>query len=248
MTEKEKEQLRKLFNGFVISNRKNTDGSDFVLSCVYKAYDDAKRTFRGVDQDAKEKSLRGFCSEVEAWFDDPQEDFAEWHEQACELLQNWFPMTMGQAQKIVNMTFKYMYSTAVLGVETGFVSGSIDEKYKAEEKYKDCHVALDGYILRWMKEHGGKTQKGIDSWSKIDKYEKYCDVQKELKDILEEEFAGFSPFKAEYYIWQRQMFTETARAFFEALESTTESRSADSAYYEKFFAQYEGIIEAFSKN
>ncbi len=67
-----------------------------------------------------------------------QSSFDKWHHDTCtivlEALKNKYNVEYGKAQKIVNMTFKYLY--CVLDA--------------ADEKFKYCHIPLDSIILDWI--------------------------------------------------------------------------------------------------
>lgn len=101
-----------------------------------------------------------------------QADFDTWHDQTCKQYcshmnhlnrKKYFPKkfdtTYGRAQKVLNMTFKYLYCTA---------------SYQAEvEKIVEyLHMTLDSYTLRWYKDQIVAPTKGlragdISNWSKM---------------------------------------------------------------------------------
>lgn len=125
-------------------------------------------------------------------------------------------ITYGKAQKIVNMAFKNLYCFS-------------DAQ---KEWFLFCHMALDSYILDWVKkevkvwyDQENKPVKMIKdhfpSWSNLayddnelkDKYS-YSWIQNVIRDYLKSddnkkyrgEEEGLAPFFAEFYIW-RDMVT-----------------------------------------
>ena len=73
-------------------------------------------------------------------------------------------MRLGRAQKILNMTFKYLYCT---------------ETYKTdvEKILSFLHMTLDGYTLRWYKDNVvpsyGLKKGDVPEWSKMDEKGKH---------------------------------------------------------------------------
>lgn len=119
-----------------------------------------------------------------------QSDFDEWHEKTCGDYckhmnnQNFsFKMTYGRAQKVLNMTFKYLYCT---------------DKFKRDIELLApyLHMTLDGYTLRWYKDividyinknFQEKIKKNmISEWSKMNEKCKrqYIDIQKDIRAYL----------------------------------------------------------------
>ena len=120
-------------------------------------------------------------------------DFDNWHQTICIDYCNHmnskgfsFIMTYGRAQKVLNMTFKYLYCTSA---------------YKAhvEKIIPFLHMTLDGYTLRWYKEvvikyfndnrtHGTTKLKvgDVSDWSKMNESGKhqYIDIQKRIREYL----------------------------------------------------------------
>lgn len=117
-----------------------------------------------------------------------QADFDTWHNDTCTgycdyMLAQTFPkkfdITYGRAQKVLNMTFKYLYCTA---------------SYQAEvEKIVEyLHMTLDSYTLRWYKDAIVITTPGlnagdISNWSKMNESapkHQYIDIQNRIRDFL----------------------------------------------------------------
>ncbi len=143
-------------------------------------------------------------------------NFNEWHKETCMELchrieELYGAIPYGKAQKIVNMSFKYLYC--------------FDDSQKYAGQFEECHMALDSYTLEWFmrfvlndKEHKHikKTRIAENSWSKLvcgnnDKEEySYLWFQNQIKNFLasdrnkvyvDENNEKLHPFQAEFYIW-----------------------------------------------
>lgn len=72
---------------------------------------------------------------------DKLESFDEIHKKICvnliEKCKERTNMTYGQAQKIINMAFKYLYCCK--------------HDSEMEERFKACHMPLDSFSLEWFK-------------------------------------------------------------------------------------------------
>lgn len=109
-------------------------------------------------------------------------DFDKWHHDACVNFCSYmnsltfpkkFDTTFGRAQKILNMTFKYLYCTKTYTPQV-------------ENILPFLHMTLDGYTLRWYKDNVVPyflLKKGdVSEWSKMDepakerKNHKYIDL------------------------------------------------------------------------
>lgn len=122
-----------------------------------------------------------------------QNDFDEWHNNTCvayceHMNKQGFPfkMTYGRAQKVLNMTFKYLYCTDIY-------------KYKCqiESLAPYLHMTLDGYTLRWYKDIvidyinekcSEKVKKStISEWSKMDNENgtrTYFEIRDDIREYL----------------------------------------------------------------
>ncbi len=116
-------------------------------------------------------------------------DFDSWHKSVCqqiestmnnkklELLKEKF--TIGQAQKWVNMTLKYLWLLDML-------PEGISET--------DLHVPIDSFILKALEEknisdisHKDGTYKyNGETWSRLGTYEKYKRLQEEIKKVADD--------------------------------------------------------------
>ena len=118
-----------------------------------------------------------------------QEMFDTWHHSLCMEIVNYYQSSMaigfsvGQAQKWVNMTMKYLY------IQNEIDIGNVTEF---------LHIPLDNYIIAEV-----KSSFNIDPpstvWSKMDDYVKYLEyeirIRNKLKDI------GIIPIKWEMKAW-----------------------------------------------
>ena len=113
--------------------------------------------------------------------------------------------TFGKAQKLVNMTFKYMYC--------------FDDANQHIDKFDMCHMPLDSYILdwffdwykeEWKKQYNEKMTKNgknhLSAWSDLkyakdpgDKIPQYKEIQSLIKQKLRNE--NVSCLEAEFVIW-----------------------------------------------
>ena len=82
-------------------------------------------------------------------------------------------ITYGKAQKIVNMSFKYLY----LFDDTFDESGNC----KYPQIFDNCHMAIDANILDWFKKNDKNSASNYSvTWSNMD-YNEYKDAQKSIK-------------------------------------------------------------------
>ena len=91
---------------------------------------------------------------------DKLESFDEIHKKICvnliEKCKERTNMTYGQAQKIINMAFKYLYCCK--------------HDSAMEERFKACHMPLDSFSLEWFKrKFKEKNFSNLDSYSENNK-------------------------------------------------------------------------------
>ncbi len=113
--------------------------------------EDKRKTDALVEQFMKNKIYNKFGD----WFAPiadpavPKPDFDTWHHEACELvlkaIQKRYPTAKyGKAQKVINMTFKTMYSLVA----------AYPPSFEVEPFFEPCHMPLDSFTLEWL--HGRK--------------------------------------------------------------------------------------------
>ena len=143
------------------------------------AYTDMCRTirFNGKNGDMLRKAVDSLLEEriPELVAVNDAEDFTKWHHSICEEIVVMYEAEgiefyIGQAQKWVNMTLKYLY---VLVPDV------------VEPFYRFLHIPLDNYIIDIA-----KKQYGIPSlhcaWSRISDYQDYLDYEEMLMEVIDE--------------------------------------------------------------
>lgn len=138
-------------------------------------------------------------------------DFDDWHKEKCEeikekmngnyetvnnsdekILEESF--TIGQAQKWVNMTLKYLWLLDAL-------PKNICEK--------DLHIPIDSYIIEIAYDNKNKFENALgleekpeESWSKLSKYEDYFKIQKAIRKAIKTNATNKTiPIKWESLAW-----------------------------------------------
>jgi len=164
---------------------------------VRRAYQDLSRTVHGAAShvNAHQRASRLLQREVEALAlnsnENTQEIFDNWHQSACESIcklyaeENYNKFYVGQAQKWINMTMKYIY---VFTEER--LPGYLP-------LYPFCHVPIDNIVLA-MPEFKRLTT-FTTAWSRISSYAKYLEFQLRVRD----RFPGTAPLAVEFHVWQR---------------------------------------------
>lgn len=162
------------------------------IAASERAYRDMCRTLRlaNVDgkklRDAIDNKLEADTRAVlEKGFAN-QKQFDSWHQRICEMIQQHYAdhgveLTVGQAQKWVNMTMKYLFIADVPGIADVFYF---------------CHAPIDSYIID-AAEQQLKLERPATPWSKICDYNTYADYQKELRLRL----GNTAPLEWEFKAW-----------------------------------------------
>jgi hypothetical protein len=144
---------------------------DLKLAAINRAFLDFCRTLpieEGRDEH-KEESTKYLITLIETvclqQFEN-QAAFDTFHEEACEKLQKkWPQLTVGQAQKWLNMTLKYCLlfgEDKIDGIETNTAW---------------FHIPIDSYVLKGLL----KDKTGV-IWSKISDYPTYLKLQQDVRD------------------------------------------------------------------
>lgn len=136
-----------------------------LASCINRAYRDFNRTLNGFASLAHNTTI---TEEVKKYlilaFENlrsikNQEDFDTWHQEQCLAIQalytknNYHFFYIGQAQKWINMTFKYIFAYGENEIK-GY-----------NHLYPFCHVPFDTILSQALKNH--KPPKLGTSWSRI---------------------------------------------------------------------------------
>ena len=177
---------------------------------------------KSLNSQMKEELFENLARRVASYMENGAVNFDEWHHELCVYFIKEFAKileragknpndaTYGKAQKIINMTFKYLYC--------------FDDAEEYSERFKSCHMALDSYILNWVNDwfldqfNEGKQRKDklsksgkrqLPKWSGL-KYKaekgdvpQYLEIQNAITERVQEEF-GNSPIEAEFVIWYKQ--------------------------------------------
>lgn len=215
-------------------------GNKVIYNAIGLAYSDMCRTLKGarnvdgLKKHVQEELSKGFTK----YFNDkpPRNEkcFKNKHGKLCNSFLDCvksksgqskaklYP-TYGQAQKVVNMTFKYLYC-----------ADSFKEGY-----FKYCHIPLDGFTIKGLKHMDSmegivkealkKNEKETEkAWSSLDEdsYYKISDQIDQLFwsndgdsfsyrgiDAQAGEGKGFAtPLQAEFYIWAIEKSIDNAKA------------------------------------
>jgi hypothetical protein len=176
---------------------KSFSESDLLDGCTRAAYGDFCRTLHGIGRLSNKDGLReesqfaiqsAILTLRRQASDLPPSEFEEWHRGLCEQLCNLyrdggFPsFTIGQSQKWVNMTFKYIFSLGETWI-SGF--GAI---------YPSCHAPLDERLLDALLKFGFPFKP--ERWSRISTYEEYLARQIWIREHFE-----IVPLDVEFLLW-----------------------------------------------
>ena len=183
----------------------NLEYKKFIsIQCAYRAYLDLNRTLtvnKKTTDKIRKNHIYGICNQLinniyDKLFYISNDGFDIEHRNICESLKNQMNnnsellksetsnFSVGQAQKWLNMTLKYMW-----------LLGLLENKIKTEY----LHVPVDSYIIKavWKNENitlpivkklkngsrGAYSSEKVIAWSKWD-YEKYIDFQNSIKEDL----------------------------------------------------------------
>lgn len=155
--------------------------------------------------------------------------FDEWHKTTCDALMNvlkkpYPSIRYGKAQKIVNMTFKYLYC----------ISNDRNDNY-----YKYCHIPLDSIILDWIWANKSVFQDAYDNfnmyvpfqhqyfenWSNLDYSNNKFDSKKYSYMFFQELIRAFcedkkiTPLQLEFLVWPQFQWEKAAKEFCKQTEN-----------------------------
>lgn len=172
---------------------------DRLGACVDRAYRDLNRTLHGFVKLSTADALRqratthvrsalaGLPASGAKW---NQCDFDVWHRNLCEGLcaiyaEGGFPsFTIGQAQKWLNMAFKYVHVFGEARLP-GF-----------RGLYTFGHAPLDNVILGQLARFG--APRFTTAWSRLRDYETYFQFQTWVR----QRFPDAAPLAVEFHLWQ----------------------------------------------
>lgn len=168
---------------------------------VLKAYPDMQlRTLGGLGnvkgvlkRSAKEEIVSTLAEKIFDYLhNDSIVNFDRWHSSVCKDIANifgkhtGFVLAFGKTQKLVNMSFKYVYC--------------LDDACRIIHKFYDCHMALDSVILTWFKKQtfGGVS---ANNWSSMTECE-YKQIQTSIRSYCKSK--NTYPLLEEFEIWLRE--------------------------------------------
>ena len=191
------EKIAKFYRVCLFGSRE----SDVYNAAADRAYRDLCRTIKFKDKD-KNNECRNRVNEliiekIKNLSDANQGAYDKFHFELCgQIIEEYrksrvAELTYGQAQKWVNMTMKYL---CVLS------EGNFTGKFEWLGRfYPYLHVPIDSIILDKIEE-ARFPNINLDKnlcWSKIDKYEFYLKIQKNLRIGL----TAMSPMDWEFDVW-----------------------------------------------
>lgn len=171
---------------------------DLTEAAIDRAYRDFNRTLRGIGkaqtknkQSLFKKLIVKIVGELLSMSFSDQTDFDKWHERKCCELVNAYKdisnhkLFIGQAQKWINMTFKYLFALGdarIIGIS---------------KSYKFFHFPVDNIIQNEFFKLG--IPKFKMAWSRIDKYSEYLNYQ----SLIREKFVGQIPLDVEFRLFNK---------------------------------------------
>lgn len=152
-----------------------------------KAYRDLMRTIRGFSYNPEhdiiikkaKQTLHTSITTILSSKIDTQAEFDELHKTACYDLIYSFKgqlFTVGQAQKWINMSFKYLH---------------LLDYPDMQKVYEYCHIPIDNYILNIT------NYTMSNAWSKVDNYQEYLEYQNWFRSKYPDDI----PLDKEFYLW-----------------------------------------------
>lgn len=158
---------------------------ELFQNAVWQGYLDASRTFSGIKNTNKEQEpFKNLAGHIQKYFAENEEfDHEGWCDQFIGDIKNEtyaYPNPRyGQAQKVVNMAFKYLRCC--------------DGAKNYAKKFDLCHMPLDQFTLAWYFAEGNEL---FEEWSYFDKGT-YNKVQEGIRNILDNNILD-----KEFIIWQ----------------------------------------------
>lgn len=211
--------------------------NDLFKNAVHLAYLDAARTFSKINSSSGTAEAE-LAKAIQNYFKGQacakKEDFDTLHFNLCnDFIKNlssigYTSVTYGQAQKIVNMTFKYLYC----------LNGATSPQYN--DYFDFCHVALDSFTLEWIWRNcnpkASKLNK-YEAWSNLDKVDYYAGKTKRpgydsivalyRKKIPSSLHTDCTPFQAEFIFWPKIQMHLATEAFYFALNGNMSNKQKE---------------------
>jgi len=175
-----KEEKNKWWQGSLLEE-------DLIELSISKAYRDLMRTIRGFSTNINNNRIKTnaricikeYIGKIINSNITTQHQFDKVHRDVCEKLIKTFEeqyFTIGQAQKWINMTFKYLH---------------LLEYEDIKNVYEFCHIPIDSYILKITNYQMSKP------WSKLNDYDEYLKYQEWFRNKYKDDI----PLDVEFYLW-----------------------------------------------
>jgi len=172
------------------------EGRDPLRLCVQRAYLDLNRTLHGFAGHKGAEGLRESAHQLVAAVVSAltkraasQRSFDAWHREASTALRALYRkhgfdrFTLGQAQKWLNMTLKYVFTLGEARLP-GYLP-----------HYAFAHLPIDNVFVQAARELGGPDLPM--PWSRLDDYSVYLGLQRRYRAL----FDGSEPLAAEFRLW-----------------------------------------------
>lgn len=160
-----------------------------------RAYLDMNRTirFKALEDDIRlalrEQVNKMLESDIKALLVSSQADYDAWHKETCLKIQQVYQkagieFTIGQSQKWINMTIKYLY---MIGADT------------FDDTFQYFHIPIDNYVFDIAQKVLGIKRPKI-AWSRWESYEnQYMEYQKQLRSKID-----IDPLRWEFKYWLQE--------------------------------------------
>lgn len=172
-----------------------------IEDVVQLGYLDVNRTLHGISKfNEQSKLLKSkvseFISNLLAKPPKNQGDYDKIHDECCSeccQIRNGIDIRYGQAQKVVNMSLKYLYNEYAFYQEKKYLG------FTKERIEIFFHLPIDRYVLAYFKKY---HKLAIDDirWSLWEK-KQYVEFQEKLKQKL---IGGYFPLEIDYIIWRQK--------------------------------------------
>lgn len=223
---------------YVTLNSGSVIDRNSIYVAVVLAYNDAKRTLSGIGKSEEKKNKKDtaiscIVEKLYEYFSNPVSDFEKVHDDLCSIWCNMFDGSdldkYGKAQKIINMTFKYLFCCK-------------DAQKDYLDYFENCHMTLDSYTLAWYKRKDNQDKKDY-TWSKLGEKD-YKKIQKNIREYLANDnsftisipdLGSFpskglpkQPFLAEFIIWEGEKIFESYKTLVKGIKAYKNSPTKDS--------------------
>ena len=170
---------------------------DLLVAAIDRAYVDmASHTLKFEDVKGKWECRLNASEKIYHYINNFKNtiDFKKWHENLIREIIGCYSenkISIGQAQKWLNMTIKYLY---VFNVLMDYNTRINDSVRKVMEKSKDFYAPVDSFVLK-------KIDYSDEVWSKLNDKE-YSEVIKKIKEDVKVEKCE-SSFMWEFFNWEK---------------------------------------------